>query len=95
MPTHFDHDRPFGPQADELVASVGLSSEEWQTVLLVVNPPAFAPIAALVLARIHGLIGHFPTILRLRPVATAATTIYEVAELLDLQRARSEARRDR
>jgi hypothetical protein len=92
VPTHFDQDRPFPDQVAELVTAVGLSAEAWQTLPVVVNLPAFAPIAALVLARLHGLIGHFPTVLRLRPVQAVVPTVYEVAEMVDLQAARAEAR---
>lgn len=92
VPAHFDHARPFADQTADLVAMVGLTGDAWQTQPIVVNLPAFAPIAALVLARLHGLIGHFPTVLRLRPVEGVALTTYEVAELLDLQAARDEGR---
>ena len=90
VPAHFDHVRPFADQAADLVAMVGLTGDAWQTRPIVVSLPGFAPIAALVLARLHGLIGHFPAILR--PVEGAVPTAFEVAELLDLQAVRDEGR---
>lgn len=92
VPAHFDHARSFADQAADLIAMVGLDGDAWQTQPVVVNLPAFAPIAALVLARLHGLVGHFPTVLRLRPVEGVVPMTYEVAELLDLQAARDEGR---
>jgi hypothetical protein len=88
----FDLQAPLGEQVRALVDRVGLTAVEWQTVPLVVNLPGYALAAALLLAELHGRMGHFPTILRLRPVAGSTPTCYEVAELIDLQSARDEAR---
>jgi hypothetical protein len=77
-----------------IVESVGLSSEEWQTRQFLINPPGYAPAAFVLLAELHGRIGHFPTLIRLRPRPGAVTT-YEVAELLNLQTIREEARTHR
>lgn len=94
VPAHFDPQAEFAPQAEALVASAGLAAGEWQTAPLVVNLPSFNVIAALVLARLHGLMGHFPAIIRLRPVAGAIPPTFEFAELIDLnaQRVRAAAR---
>jgi len=92
VPTHFDHARSFAEQAAELVDRVGLTATDWGRVPVVANLPSFAPVAAAVLAEIHGRTGHFPTIVRLRPVAGSTPTRYEVAELIDLQAARDAAR---
>ena len=66
-------------------------SEEWQTSPLLINPPGYAPAAFVLLAELHGRIGHFPSLIRLRPKPGPVTT-YEVAELLNLQAIREEAR---
>jgi hypothetical protein len=95
VPTRFDADLPFAPSVARLVEASGLSSREWQTLPLLVNLPAFSPIAALLLARLHGLIGHFPTVLRLRPAPGSSPPTFEVAELLDLQSVRDDGRRAR
>lgn len=82
------------PQIVAIVASVGLSSEEWQTRSLLINPPGFAPAAFVLLAELHGRIGHFPFLIRLRP-KSGPVTCYEVAELLNLQTVREQARQRR
>ncbi len=61
---------------------------------LLVNPPGFAPAAFVLLAELHGRIGHFPALIRLRPKPGPVTT-YEVAEIPNLQSIREEARRRR
>jgi hypothetical protein len=85
---------PLGPQIVAIVEAAGLSSQEWQTRSLLINPPGYAPAAFVLLAELHGRIGHFPSLVRLRPRPGALTT-YEVAELLNLQAVREEARRRR
>jgi hypothetical protein len=95
IPTQFDHDQPFVEQVAELVDGIELSSVEWQTRSLIVNPPGYAPAAVALLAELHGRIGHFPAVLRLRPVAESIPLRYEVAEVIDLQVVRDEARRRR
>jgi hypothetical protein len=92
--TQLDPALPFAEQARALVEAVGLSSEEWQTKSLLINLPSFSPVAALVLAELHGRMGYFPAIIRLRPVGGAAQA-YEVAEIINLQAVRDEARRAR
>lgn len=92
VPTQFDHARPFDEQVRELLATVSLAPEQWQTAPLIINPPSLAPITAVLLAEIHGRSGFFPTILRLRPIAGTVPPQFEVAELLNLQAIRDDAR---
>lgn len=92
VPTHLDHERPFDEQVRELLTTVTLTPEQWQTTPLIINPPSLAPITAVLLAEIHGRSGFFPTILRLRPVASTLPPQFEVAELLNLQGIRDTAR---
>lgn len=94
-PAQFDHAQPFGAQVEALVDSVGLTPQEWQTAPLLVNPPSFNLIAATLLAHLHGRMGYFPTVLRLRPVEGALPPRYEVAELVNLQAVRDAARHRR
>jgi hypothetical protein len=94
VPVDINQAEPLEPQIVAIVNSVGLSSEEWQTRRLLINPPGFAPAAFVLLAELHGRMGHFPTLIRLRPVSGPVTT-YEVAELLDLQVIREQARQRR
>jgi hypothetical protein len=88
------HEEALEPQIAAIVESVGLSSLEWQTRPLVINPPGYAPAAFVLLAELHGRIGHFPSLVRLRPKSGPVTT-YEVAELLSLQEVREAARERR
>ncbi len=94
IPVQINQAKPLEPQITTIVDAVGLSSEEWQTRPLLINPPGYAPAAFVLLAELHGRIGHFPTLIRLRP-KPGPVTIYEVAELLNLQTIREDARRRR
>jgi hypothetical protein len=89
-----NQEEPLEPQITTIVEASGLSSEEWQTRPLLINPPGYAPAAFVLLAELHGRIGHFPSLIRLRPKVGPVTT-YEVAELLNLQAIREEARLQR
>jgi hypothetical protein len=91
IPVQLNQGEPLEPQIVAIVDAAGLSSEEWQTRPLLINPPGFAPAAFVLLAELHGRIGHFPSLIRLRPKAGPVTG-YEVAELLNLQSIRDTAR---
>jgi hypothetical protein len=93
--TQFDHAQPFAVQVTRLVDGVGLTPEEWQTLPLLINPPALNLIAVTLLAELHGRMGYFPTALRLRPVEGSAPPRFEVAELVNLQEIRARARERR
>lgn len=95
VPTQLDHERPFDEQVRELVDGVGLSSVEWQTAPLIINPPGYAPATAALLAELHGRMGYFPAMVRLRPVLDSNPTQYEVAEVINLQAVRDRARERR
>jgi hypothetical protein len=92
VPTQFDHRHPFPDQVRALVDGLELSPAEWQTLPILVNPPALNAIAVTLLAELHGRMGHFPAIVRLRPVANSPVTRYEVAEIVNLQAVRDAAR---
>jgi hypothetical protein len=94
IPVQIDQAEPLEPQITTIVDSVGLSSQEWQTRSLLINPPGYAPAAFVLLAELHGRIGHFPSLIRLRPKPGPLTS-YEVAELLNLQTIREAARKRR
>jgi hypothetical protein len=91
----FDHQAPFAEQVWALADRVGLSPEEWQATPLLVNLPGYSPGAAALLAELHGRIGHFPAVLRLSPVGESVLTHYEVAEVINLQHVREQARKER
>ena len=92
--TQLDNDTPFGPQAtalvDQAVEAMG-GPEAIQTTPVVVNLPGLAPAAAAVLAELHGRMGYFPPVLRLKPVPGPVRK-FEVAEVIDLQGMREQAR---
>jgi hypothetical protein len=92
VPVQIDHDAPFAPQIVALAEAVGLSPEEWQTLPLVVNLPSLALAAGALLVELHGRVGHFPTVLHLRPEMRGPTTVFVVAGLENLQALRDAAR---
>lgn len=57
-------------------------------------PSGYAPAALVLLAELHGRIGHFLSLVWLRP-KLGSVTEYEVTQLLNLQIIRDEARRRR
>ncbi len=94
IPVQIDQNEPLEDQIRAIVDAVHLTSEQWQTRSLLINPPGYAPAAFVLLAELHGRMGHFPTLIRLRPKAGPMTS-YEVAELLNLQIIRETARTHR
>jgi hypothetical protein len=95
VPAQLDPQQPFGPQVQALVEACRLMPEEWQTQPILVNPPSLNVIAAVLLAELHGRMGYFPPVIRLRPIAGSTPPRYEVAEIINLQDVRDEARRRR
>jgi len=92
LAVHFDNTQPFRPQMEALMAKLPLTAEQLQSDPLLVNPPALNFITAMLLAELHGRMGYFPPILRLRPVPDSLPPRYEVAEILNLQAIRDRAR---
>lgn len=92
IPTHFQQDEPFTPQVVALADACRLSPQEWQTLPILLNPPSLNVIAVALLAELHGRCGYFPPVVRLRPVPGSLPPRFEVAELLNLQALREEAR---
>jgi hypothetical protein len=95
LPVQFDNDQPFLPQLAALMERLELSPEVLQTEAVLVNPPSLNFITGLVLAELHGRMGYFPPILRLRPIPESLPPRYEVAEVLNLQAVRDLARKSR
>ena len=95
LPTQFDNARPFAEQTQALTTAIDLSPAEWQTAPLLVVPPAYAPVAMTLLAELHGRMGYFPAIVRIRPLAGSTPPQFEVAEIVNLQAARDAARERR
>ena len=95
LAVQFDHSQPFLPQLAALLAEIPLSPAQWQTAQILVAPPALNFITALLLAELHGRMGYFAPIIRLRPVEGSLPPRYEVAEILNLQAVRDQARKER
>lgn len=91
----FDVSEPFAGQVTALVDEVGLSSHEWQTFMITVNLPALSTAAALLLAELHGRMGYYPPVVRLKQVDGSVPPRWELAEILDVNSQRNEARKRR
>ncbi len=93
IPAHFDNAQPFPEQIRRLADDIGLTSEEWQTLPILLVPPAYNFAAMTLLAELHGRMGYFPAIVRIRPILDSLPPRYEVAEIINLQNVRETARR--
>lgn len=93
IPSHVLPAEPLEPQVEEMLRRCRLSLEQWQTEPLLINLPALSAIAAALLAKLHGLMGYFPPVLRIVPVEGALPPRFKVAEILNLQAFREKARR--
>jgi hypothetical protein len=91
----FDTARPFAVQIREMIDEIGFSPRQWQTQALLINPPSYSYAAVTLLAELHGRMGHFPLIVRIRPVEKGTPPRFEVAEVIDLQQVRAQARESR
>jgi hypothetical protein len=78
-----------------MIDHAGLTSEEWQTKPILINLPSLNYSAAIMLALLHGRMGYFPAILRLKPEPGIIPPRFEVAEILNLQEIREKARNKR
>jgi len=90
--SQIDTEQPLAPQVQEMVQNVGLSPADWQTRPILINPPALNFSTLVLIAELHGRMGYFPPILRIKPVADALPRRFEVAEIIDLQNVRDAAR---
>ncbi len=95
IPVQMDNGRFFPQQIQTIADKIPLTPQQWQTAPILINPPAYAPAAAAMLAELHGRIGHFPPIIRIRPVPNSTPTQYEIAEIINLQTIRNTARQQR
>ena len=92
IPTLISEEEPLQPQITSLIDAIDQSTPDWHKRHILINPPGYAPAALLLLAEIHGRIGHFPTLIRMRPKHGSVTT-YQVIDLLNLQTIRDAARK--
>lgn len=92
---HFDAAKPYAGQIVALVDGIGLTPQQWQNEPLLLNPPSFNFIAVALLAELHGRMGYFPPCVRLRPVKDSLPPQFEVAEIINLNQIREQARQRR
>lgn len=95
IPSQIDNQQPLFPQIFAMTEAAGLSPQQWQGEEILVNPPALSASATALLAVLHGRMGYFPPVLRIRPVAGATPPRFEVAEVLNLHEFRNAARLQR
>lgn len=92
VPLQVDRQRPLAELVRDVVDGVGLTSEEWQTRPLVMNPPGLAPLALALAAELHGRCGYFLPLVHIRPVEGVVPPRFEVAEVVNVQAVREAAR---
>ncbi|MCI0692472.1 CRISPR-associated protein Csx15 [candidate division KSB1 bacterium] len=95
IPVHFDAAKPYAEQIVTLVDNIGLTPQQWQNEPILLNPPSFNFIAIALLAELHGRMGYFPPCLRLRPIAGSIPPQFELAEIINLNEIREQARKRR
>lgn len=93
--SQFSQEQTFPNQIRELVDSINFSSEQWQTLSILINPPSYNFAALTLLAELHGRMGYFPAIIRIRPISNCTPLRYEIAEIINLQTVRDRARENR
>ena len=90
IPVQIDQHKPVAQQVTDLVDQTGLTAQQWQQEDIVVNPPALSPVGGTLLAELHGRSGHFVPIVHMRRMVDGPG--FEVAEVVDLQTVRDQAR---
>lgn len=95
VPVQFDVETDFVEQTVQMINRLNITPESWQNDAWLIVPPSLNYIAAIVLAEVHGRMGHFPAVVRLKPVQGALVTTYEVAEIINLEAVRQDARKRR
>ncbi len=88
----FDVNQPFVAQVVAMLDTLDISPADWQSGGWLIVLPSLNYIAGILLAELHGRMGHFPTIVRLKTAANAAVTEYELAEIVNLETVRQAAR---
>lgn len=95
IPVQFDPAQNFLPQLETLLSAIPLTTEELQSLPILINLPSLNSIAVMLLTSLHGRMGYFPSILRLRSKPNQTPPIFEVAEIINLQALRDYSRLER
>ena len=93
--TQIDTLLPLQPQVAAWLDGLGVASSEWQSEAVLMVLPSLSASTAVLLAELHGRMGHFPAIVRLRPAVGAVVPRFDVAEIINLQAVREGARASR
>lgn len=88
----FDTEKSFVPQVSEWLNSIDFEGLAVRKKPIVVFLPSLNYIAAILLAQMHGRIGSFPSILRVKSVDRSGVRVYEIAEVINLNEVRDQAR---
>ena len=92
IPVQFDPTVNFQPQLETLLSAIPLTTEELQSLPILINLPSLNSIAVMLLTSLHGRMGYFPSILRLRSKPNQTPPVFEVAEIINLQALRDQSR---
>lgn len=95
VPVHFENDQSYKEQLLNLVKTLPVDGHTLQTEVLIINLPSYNVIAAELLAWLHGQMGYFPAILRIKPLSDQVPHTYRTAEIINLQSLRDQARKYR
>lgn len=82
-------------QVEAMLDNAGLNHQEWQTMPILINLPSLNYSTAVLLAMLHGRMGYFPAILRMKPEPEAIPPRFVVAEIINLQALREKMRKTR
>jgi hypothetical protein len=95
LQTQLDEDISFQSQLCDIMSKAKISSEGLQKGEYIINLPGFASAAAVLLAELHGRMGHFPTVIRLKRVKGSLPPVFDVEEVVNLQAIRDDSRKCR
>ena len=93
--THLDHQTSFPSQVKKLVGDITLTSQQWQNSKILLVPPSLSIISCILLSELHGRMGYFPAVLRVKPVPGSTPPVFEPADVLNLQAIRDASRENR
>lgn len=88
-------DKDFVPTVLSYVDSIDLLPREWQAFPIAVVAAGYAPAWSVLLAELHGRLGYFPDLVRLRPAPAGVEEKFEVVEIVSLRHIRNQARAKR
>jgi len=85
-------DNNFIAAINNAIARAGLLPEEWQTTPILAVPAGYLTACSVILAKLHGRLGYFPDVVRLRPASSGGGEKFEVAEIINLREVRHSSR---